>query len=180
MFVQHPQVELHDVPANDRVGVMLGEPFVELFQQQRSRFAVFELEIHLAVVAVGRAEHVHLALAAAFQGDGIQVALSGGFDVQRHQFQARSVIGIGFHLCIEHQAIGPRRPAKTHRCGDEALHHVALRRAHVSFVHLDAGPAQRGFQAHQLPVLAAIQTEYRAMFEIQQGQGFELDVFLVV
>ena len=159
---------------------MPGKPFVEFFQQQGARIAVFELEIHLAGVAIGRAEHVHLALAAAFQGDGIQLALGGGFDVQGHQFQARPVIGVGFHLRVEQQALGIRRATEAHRRGDEALHHVAFRRAHVGFEHLDTGPAQRGFQAHQLAMLLAIQTEHRAMFEILQGQGLEFDVFLVM
>ncbi|MNI50084.1 hypothetical protein D3C73_1047260 [compost metagenome] len=33
VFVQHAQVELHDIPADDRVRVMAGKPFIELFQQ---------------------------------------------------------------------------------------------------------------------------------------------------
>ncbi len=82
VFMEHAQVELHDVPADDCVGVVAGKPFIELFQQHGSRVAVLELEIHLAVVAVGRSEHVHLPLAAAFQRNGIQLALRGGFDVQ--------------------------------------------------------------------------------------------------
>ena len=176
VFVEHAQVELHDVPADDRVGVMAGEPLVEFFQQQGSGIAVFELEIHLAVVAIGRAEHVDLALAAAFQGDGVQLALSGGFDVQGDQPEARAIVGVGFHLRIEQQAFGVRRATEPDRRGDETLHHVAFRRAHIGFEHVDAGLAQRGFQAHQLTVLLAIQTEHRAVLEIQQRQRPQLDV----
>ncbi|VVO42697.1 hypothetical protein PS712_06064 [Pseudomonas fluorescens] len=180
VFVQHPHIELHDVPADDRVGVMASEPVVELFQQQRARLAVFELEVDFAVVAIGRAEHVHLTLATAFQGDGIQISLRSGFDVQRDQPQTWSIARVGLHLRIEQQPVSARCAAKAHRRGDEALHHVAFRWAHVGLEHLNVCSAQRGFQAHQLPMLAAIQAEHRSVFEIQQGQRFEFDMFLVV
>jgi len=180
MFVEHPQIELHDVPADDGVGVKSGKPFVELFQQQGSGITVLKLEIHLTVITVGRTQHVHLTLATTLQGNGIQLALSGGFDVQGHQFQARSIIGMRFHLRVEQQALVSRRAAKPHGRGDETLHHVAFRWTHVGFEHLDAGPAQCRFQTHQLTVLLAIQAEYRTVLEIQQGQGFELDVFFAL
>ncbi|MOA13047.1 hypothetical protein D3C78_1330780 [compost metagenome] len=32
VFMQHPQVELHQVPTNDRVRVEMGEPVVEFLQ----------------------------------------------------------------------------------------------------------------------------------------------------
>ncbi len=92
MFVEHAQVELHHIPADDRIGVMGGQPLVEAFEQLAAGVAVVELEVH-RVALVRRAEHVHLTLAAAFEGDGIQIALSGGLDVQGHQFERRAVVG---------------------------------------------------------------------------------------
>jgi len=171
VFVEDAKVELHDVPADDRVGVVAGKPFVEFFQQHGSRVAVFKLEIHRAGVTIGRPEHVHLAFAAAFQGNGIQLALFGGLDIQRDQPQVGPVFRVGFHLRVEQQALRIGRPTKDHWRGDEPFHHVALGRANVALEHLDAGLAQRGFQAHQLTVLLAIQAEHRTMLEIQQGQG---------
>jgi hypothetical protein len=53
VFVEHAQIELHDVPADDRVGIVPGEPVVELFEQQGARVAVFELEIHLLASPFG-------------------------------------------------------------------------------------------------------------------------------
>ncbi len=82
VFMEDAQIELHDVPANDRVRVVAGEPVVELLQNERARIAVFKVEIDNAGVAIRRAEHVHLALATAFQSDGIQLAVFGGFDVE--------------------------------------------------------------------------------------------------
>ncbi|MNJ18427.1 hypothetical protein D3C77_127280 [compost metagenome] len=82
VVLQHAQVELHQVPADDCIGVMHGQPVVQALEQAGTAVAVFEIEIHALGVAVGRAEHVHLALAAAFEGDGIQLAALGGFDVE--------------------------------------------------------------------------------------------------
>ena len=66
VFVEYPQVKLHQVPANDRVGVEGGDPLVEAFKQLGAGVAVVELEVD-RVGFIGWAEHVHLALAAAFE-----------------------------------------------------------------------------------------------------------------
>ena len=82
MLVQHPQVELHQVPADDRVRVVLGEPLVEFLQQRGPRVAVLQVEVDGAGLAVGCAEHVDLALPATFKGNRVQLGLLGGLDVQ--------------------------------------------------------------------------------------------------
>ncbi|VEF11832.1 Uncharacterised protein [Pseudomonas fluorescens] len=180
VLVEDAQVELHDVPANDRVGIVAGEPFVEFLQNQRARVAVFEIEIDNAVVAIRCAEHVHLALAAAFKGNGIQITGFCGFDVQRDQPQFRPITGVGLELRVDQHAVGIRRSAEQHRCGDETLHQIAFRRAHVGFIDVEAGAIERGFQAHQLAVLLAIQAQNWPMRKILQGQRAELDVVFVM
>ena len=95
MFVQHAQVELHQVPADDGVGVVGGQPLVQALQQLPTTSAVLQLEVDCRVRGLGPAEHIHLALAAAFQGDGIQLALGVGFDVQGDQAQGRAIVRRG-------------------------------------------------------------------------------------
>ncbi len=86
MFLQHTQVELHHVPADDDVGIMLGKPGVEFFQQLRAAGDIHKLEVQLAVIAIRRAQHINGTLAAAFQTNAIQFAVSRGFDIQRDPF----------------------------------------------------------------------------------------------
>src|SRR5258708_7084659 len=45
MPLQHPQVELHQVPANDRVGIVPFQPSVQLFQHLPMAVAVFQVEV---------------------------------------------------------------------------------------------------------------------------------------
>ncbi|MNI54416.1 hypothetical protein D3C73_1093110 [compost metagenome] len=112
MLVQDAQVELHQVPANNGVGIVPGKPGVELFQQQGSGVAILQGKVHLGGVTVWRSEHVHLALTATLQGDRIQLALFGGFDIQRDQLQARPIIRGRLELGIEQQAAGVRRSSE--------------------------------------------------------------------
>ncbi|MNQ46159.1 hypothetical protein D3C85_599670 [compost metagenome] len=112
MIAQHAQVELHQVPADDGVGIVPGKPGVELFQQQGSGVAILQGKVHLGGVTVWRSEHVHLALTATLQGDRIQLALFGGFDIQRDQLQARPIIRGRLELGIEQQAAGVRRSSE--------------------------------------------------------------------
>ena len=179
MLVQDPQVELHQVPADDRVGVMGGEPQVQAFEEFGAGVAVVELEVH-RIGLVGRAEHVHLALAAAFQGDGIQVALGGGLDVQRYQLERWAIIRRGFHLRLHQHAALARRTAKPHWRGDEALHHVAIGWAHIAFVDVDAGFAQALFQVHQLAMLFGVEAQHRAMVKVAQRQIAQFDTALAL
>ncbi|MNT89168.1 hypothetical protein D3C72_2298480 [compost metagenome] len=85
MLVQHAQVELDQIPANDRVGVVLGQPLVQLFQQPGPCCAVFEREIDLGGRLRRRAQHVDLALTAAFEGNRIEFAERVCFDIERDQ-----------------------------------------------------------------------------------------------
>ncbi|MNE62306.1 hypothetical protein D3C80_1575780 [compost metagenome] len=93
--LQYAQVELHQVPANDRIGIVQRQPVVQALQQLRTGVAIFKVEVDASGIAVGRAEHVHLALTAAFQGNRVQLAALGGLDVERYQFQPRAVVGCG-------------------------------------------------------------------------------------
>ncbi|KMQ82536.1 hypothetical protein RF55_22604 [Lasius niger] len=86
VLLQYPQIELHQVPADDGVGIVTLQPCVQPFQQLRAAGAVFQIEIQRLIAAVGRPQHVDLPLAAAFQRDGVKLAVGGGFDIQRHQF----------------------------------------------------------------------------------------------
>ncbi|MCY1431093.1 hypothetical protein D3C76_347570 [compost metagenome] len=178
MLVQHPQIELHQVPANDCVGVMPCQPCVEALEQLAAAVAIVEREIDSITRAIGRAEHVHLALAATFQGNGVQVAVCIGLDIQRHQLEPWAVSGRGFHLRLEQRPVAAGRAAEGHRCGNEALHQVAFRRADISLEDVDTGLAQAGFQVHQLAMLATVQAQYRPLLEIAQRQCTQLDIGL--
>ncbi|MCY1550502.1 hypothetical protein D9M68_867610 [compost metagenome] len=102
----------------------------------------------------------------------------GGFDVQGHQPEAWAVVRRGFELGVQQQAVGVRGAAEFDRCGDEALHQVAFRRADIGFEDVDAGLAQRLVQAHQLAMLLAVQAEHRAVLEVAERQRAKLCIAL--
>lgn len=178
MLMQDAQVELHQVPADDGVGIVLGQPLVETFQQPGTAVAIVEAEIHGRGIAVGRAEHVYLALAAAFQGDGVEIAAGVGLDVQRHQAQARAIVRSRLQAPGEQAAVSLDTRLQADRRGDEALHQVALRRPDIGLEHLDAGLAQAFLQIHQLAMLLAVQAEHRPLLEVAQRQRPQLGASL--
>ena len=179
MLVQQAQVELHQVPADDRIRVMPGHPLVQALQQGCAILAIMQFEIHRRRIAVCRAKHVDLALAAAFQGDAVQLAALAGLDVQGHQAKRRAVTLQGFELGVVVHALCVRLTGELHRSSDEALHQVALRRADVSFENVYAGAAQTLLQLHQLTVLAGVEAEHRTQLEVFQAQRLELHCGLV-
>ncbi|MNH15902.1 hypothetical protein D3C79_755270 [compost metagenome] len=175
VFVQQAQVELDQVPANDRVRIVLGQPLVEAQQQLAAVGAELQVEVQVGDAHLGRAQHVDLTLAATFEGDAVELAAFAGFDVQRHQAQRRTVAQQRFELGLAEHALGIGAAREQHRGGDEALHQVALRRANVGLEHVDPGAAQALLKLHQLPVLGTVQPCYRTLLEITQAQGLELD-----
>ncbi len=90
-------------------------------------------------------------------------------------FQARSIIRRRLHLGVEQRAVGVGGAAELGRGGDKALHQVALGRADIGFVDIDATLAQQLLDVHQLPVLQAIQAKDRTMMKVEQFQGTQLD-----
>ncbi|MNP13877.1 hypothetical protein D3C76_1061760 [compost metagenome] len=177
--MQQTQVELHQVPADDCIRVMLGHPPVEAGQQRGAVGAVVQVKIEAVGCAVGRAEHEHLTLAAAFKGDAVQLAALAGFNVQRHQAQRRAITWRRLELGIAKDALGIGLTGELYRGSDEALHQVAFGWADVRFEHLDTSGAQALLQLHQLPVLAAVQAQHRALVEVFQAQWPQLDAGLV-
>ncbi len=178
MFLQHAQVELHHVPADDDIGIVTGEPGVKLLQQLWPAVEVDQLKIQLAGITVRRAEHIHLALAAALQPDAVQLAVLGGFDVERHPFQLRTVIGMRLEARVD-EAVAARLAAEPHRCRDKALHQVAFRRADICFIHRNAVFTQAFFDALQLSVAAAIESQHRSATKIFQIQRLQARMALV-
>ncbi len=174
MLMQQAQVELDQVPADDCIRVVLGHPMVEAGQHVGAVGAVVQVEVEAISRAVGRPEHVHLALTTAFQGNAVKLAPLAGLDVQRHQAQRRAIARQRLELGIAEYALGIRLAGELHRGSDEALHQVALGRADVGFVHIDTGCAQALLQLHQLPVLAAVQAQHRALVEVLQLQRPQL------
>lgn len=85
MLDQHAQVELDQVPAEDRVGIVTGQPLVQLLQQLWPCRAVFQREIDIGRLLRHSAQHIDLALAAAFECNRIKLAECIGFDIKRHQ-----------------------------------------------------------------------------------------------
>lgn len=170
VFMQQAQVELDQVPADDGVRVMLGDPLVEAGEQRSAVGTVVQVEIEAGGGAVGRAKHVHLPLAAAFQGNAVQLTPLAGLDVQRHQAQRRAIARKRLDLGIAEHTMGIGLAGELHRGCDEALHQVTLGRADIAFEHLDTGRAQALLQLHQLPVLAAVQAQHRALVEVLELQ----------
>ncbi len=179
MVTQDTQIELHKVPADDRIGIMPGEPVVQPFDQLATAVAVVELEIDGRVAAVLRSQHVDLTLATAFQPDGIQRATGIGLDIQRHQAQVRPIAWRRLHPRLMQAPIGLDDTAKAHRRGDEALHQITLRWPDVRFVDGNTRRAQALVQIPQLAILRAVQAQHRAVPEIGKLQLAQLHALLV-
>ncbi|MNZ78747.1 hypothetical protein D3C78_973340 [compost metagenome] len=178
VIAQHAQVELHQVPADDGIGVMARQPVVEPLQQLGAAGAVLQVEVQPARVAIGRAEHVHLALAAAFQADAVEVAAAVGLDVEGYQAQARAIVRRGAELGIQQQTVVSRRATEGHRRGDEALHQETLGRTDVGLVDIHARGPQGLFQTQQLAVLTTVEPEHRAVMEIAKSKFAQLGILL--
>ncbi len=170
MLMQHAQIELDNVPADNRVRVVQRQPLVKALEQLRAGIAIVELKIQRLVATIDWAQHVDLALTTALQRNRIQLAAGRGFDIQRDQLQVGTVIGCRLDLRVAEHAIGIRRAAKLHRRSDEALHQVAFWRSNVRFVDVYIAPAQQLFDIHQLAVLLAVNTQHRAVTEITEFQ----------
>ncbi len=86
VFLQYAQVELHHVPADQDVGIVVGKPLVELLQQLWPAVNILKPEIQRGGITVRRPKHIDNAIAAAFKTDAVQFTVAGGFDIQRHPF----------------------------------------------------------------------------------------------
>ena len=84
MFLQHAQVKLHYVPADQNIRIVLGKPLVKLLQQLRAAVDVLQIKIQRGRIAVRRPEHIDNPLPTAFQANAVQFAMAGGFNIQRH------------------------------------------------------------------------------------------------
>src|SRR5690606_33849616 len=180
VIAQHAQVELHQVPADDVIGIMARQPIVGPLQQLRAAVAILQVEIQRGRITIGRAEHVYLTLAAALQGDGIEVAAAVGLDIEGYQPQARSVVRHGTQLGIPQQTVVAQRAAEAHRRGDEALHEETLGRTDIGLVDIHACGPQSLFQTQQLAVLTAVEPEHRTMAEIAKPELAQLGIRLAV
>lgn len=178
MRMQDAQVELHEVPADHRIGIVFVEPFVEPREHRWPAVAVVEAEVDgicfVAVCSVRRTEHVDLPLPAAFERDRIQLAVHARFDVERHAAQRRAIAGRGFQLGAGQRAVAIGLPAKLHAGRDEALHRVAVGRLHVGFIDVDAGGRQALLQPGQMAIALAIEADDRALPEVAQRERAQL------
>jgi hypothetical protein len=179
MLLQDPQIELHQIPADDPIGIVPFGPFVEFLQQPRTALAILEIEVEPAGVAIGWAQHIHLTLPAAFQRNGIQLAVRGGFDIERDQLQRRTISGVRLHLAVEPAAFAIRLAAEPDRRRDKALHQIAFVRTDVRLVDVDAILLQLLFELEQLAILTAVQPKNRTLMKIFQGEGAEFELAFV-
>ena len=148
---------------------MFGKPGVEFFQQQRAAGDILEMKIDLRRLRGRVSEHVDGALPAAFQPDAVQFAVAAGFDIQRHPFQRRAVLGVRLHSCVTQP--GCRFFAfNPHRRGDKALHQVTLWWADIGFIDGDAIFAQHFFQPYKLAMGATVEAENRLAVEVFEGE----------
>ena len=102
----------------------------------------------------------------------------GGFDIQRHPLQRRTIVGMGLQASVD-QRVALRLAAEPYRRGDKALHQEALRRADIRFKHRNALFAQQLFQPLQLAMLTTVKTEDRAAAKILQRQRLQAHLTLV-
>ncbi len=105
MFLQHSQIKLHHVPADDHIGIVVCKPGVEFFQQLRAAGDVFQFKIERGGVAILLPQHINDALPAAFQADAVQLAVAGGFNINRNPLERWTIVGMRFQTGINDSAI---------------------------------------------------------------------------
>lgn len=82
VFLQYPQVELHHVPADQDIGIAIGKPLVQFFQQLWPTVDVLQPEVQRGGITIRWPEHIDNPVAAAFKTNTVQFTVTGGFDVQ--------------------------------------------------------------------------------------------------
>ncbi|GAB7260234.1 hypothetical protein DZS_14030 [Dickeya ananatis] len=88
MLLQHPQVKLHQIPADNHIRIVGVQPLIEFFQQLWTAGDVFQRQVaSILSVAIFWPQHKYLTLAAPFQTDAVKLAVAAGFDIQRHGFE---------------------------------------------------------------------------------------------
>ena len=119
--LEHDEIELDDVPADDDVGVEAAD---EREQPEKQGALVGDIAAHdQHVLDVGRGE-----------GSGEERSVEAvGLEVERERRQGHADIGGADRRIVEdeHVAAQARAPAQLERAGDEALHEEALVRLHV-------------------------------------------------
>ena len=165
MFLQHSQIELHHVPTDDHIRIVVGKPGVEFFQQLRAAGDVFQFEIKRGGVAILRPQHINDALPAAFQADAVQLTVAGGFNIYRNPLERRTIVGMRFQTGINDSAIA-YITLDPHWRGDKTLHQIAFWRAHIGLVNGNATFTQALFVIHQLAMGATVKAIHRLAVKI--------------
>ena len=165
MFLQHAQVKLHHVPADQYIRVVLGKPLVKLLQQLWSAGNVFQMKIQRGRIAVRRPEHIDNPLPTAFQTNAVQFAVAGGFDIQRDPLERGAIIRARLEARVNDPAV-LRGAIYPDGGGDKPLHQKTFRRANVRFIERHARFAEQFFIVHQLAMGAAVEAINRLAVEI--------------
>ena len=165
MFLQHAQVKLHHVPADQYIRVVLGKPLVKFLQQLWSAGNVFQMKIQRGRIAVRRPEHIDNPLPTALQADAVQFTVTGGFDIQRDPLQRRAIVRVRLQARV-HETTVLLSAVHPDGGGDKPLHQKTFRRANVRFVERHARFAEQFFIAHQLAMGAAVEAINRLAVEV--------------
>ncbi len=180
-LLQHAQVELDDVPADDDVRVVPLEPVVELFDHGLAGRAIDQRKGHGFVRPGWRlwrrlAQHEDDALRRAVQRNRIERFVLARLDVQRHDLQHGTVFGRGLELAVDDGGALYPPAFHPHAGGDEAFHQVAVVRAHVGLEQGNALGLQGARQPAELAKVLRIHTEDRFLMERLQFKLTQLHV----
>ena len=167
MFLQHAQIELHHVPADQHIGIAIGKPLVKLFQKLWPAVDILQPEIQRGCVAIRGAKHINNPIPAAFKADTVQLTVASGFDIQRDPFQRRPVGRVGFETGVNKAAV-LRGAVDPDGGSNKPLHQKTFWRADIGFVQRHASVAQQFFITHQLAMGAAVKAMYGLTVEIFQ------------
>jgi len=107
-LLEHPQVELDDVPADEDIRVVPLEPVVELLDHRLAGRAIDEREVHglgwfawRAGFTRRLAQHEDDAVRQTIQCNGIKRLVLARLDVQGHHLQHRPVLGRGLEPAVD-------------------------------------------------------------------------------
>ena len=174
-LLQHPQIELDHVPADDDVGVVGRKPGIELLDHVLASGAVDQPEIlRWRCRLCGLPQHEHHPVTCTVECDRVQLFGGAGLDVQRHHLQRRAPIGRWLQPAVEEGRPLAKPPFDQHTGGDEALHQVSVVRAHIRLIQRNLQRLEGARQLAEIAEPAGIDAEHGFLLEGLQTKLFQL------
>ena len=170
------QVEIDDVPSDDKIRIRACQPGEELYQQ---RFFIGAGVDPRAVQLDGSVgDHEDDGAIVAVYGDGVQLPRQTvALHVERYLHQSRAVGGALDRRVAKLDVTGALAcfAVDTERRADEAFHQIAVVGFEIGFVEGDAAPSKNFAGRDQIPLTTKVEAIHRCSGQGGKGQGFAFE-----